>query len=172
MTIHVQIGNSDDKLPQRAWASFVSAVDSAIATRAVEVHGRWFSAPAEPWQSAAWTFEAAHDAAGLLCDALRTLAREYGQDSIAWTEGATHFLAPSTPEPEPVITHTYTLNCEYGRMRNGEWCDQVYVWEGPAADVFHAHRRAVAAAQIAGWQATSHHDGTTTILCPGREPHQ
>lgn len=99
-TIYVSIGNSDDKLTQARWSRFYEEVDRAIRDvvkyEGARIHGTWLSLPQEPWQNACWCFEADDELADKVL-ALRVrlgeLAREFGQDSIAWAEAPkTEFL--------------------------------------------------------------------------------
>lgn len=102
ITVYVSIGNSDDKLSQADWSSFVLDVDrafeSAVRYEGVRVHGRWHSLATEPWQNACWCAEW-HDDLAHIVEAfkrkLATIAREYRQDSIAWAEATTTFLRPT-----------------------------------------------------------------------------
>lgn len=100
ITVYVSIGNSDDKLSQLDWASFVEQVDRGVSTVAmlegVRVHGRWYSLPSEPWQNACWCIEydeALHENIEDLRQLLRACARKYRQDSIAWAVATTEFLS-------------------------------------------------------------------------------
>ena len=109
-TILVTIGNSDDRLPQAEWAKFQHRVDRLVHVGATETFGRFHTGPDQPWQTAAWSFTIDprttvssgarafggerddRPAGDWLREELRGLAAEYGQDSIAWTEGPTTFL--------------------------------------------------------------------------------
>lgn len=96
-TIHIAIGNSDDKLTQRQWARYIDAVDDAIKQAAVEVHGRWYSAPDVQWQNAAWAFVLREDMGGeftkgWLKARLGDIAKQFGQETIAWNESVTEFI--------------------------------------------------------------------------------
>lgn len=92
-TIVVQIGNSDDKLPQKRWSEFVHAADELIQDLAEQVHFSGASGSAAPWQNACWV---------LVCDEvvlsdslvplLRNLADVFHQESIAVTVGDTRFI--------------------------------------------------------------------------------
>ena len=96
-TITIQIGNSDDKLTQIQWASYVSEVDSAIKKAHANIHFSGFSEPGKPWQNAAWVIEYMGDMSlwivecGKLREKLTKIRKQYKQDSIAWTEGQTYF---------------------------------------------------------------------------------
>lgn len=97
MTVHIAIGNSDDRLTQQEWAAFVESVDMLVRSSASVVHGAWLSEAASPWQNAAWGFEPG-DAPNMLKVRLSACARDYRQESIAWTEGETEFLPGVHPE--------------------------------------------------------------------------
>ena len=102
-TIYVTIGNSDDKLEQHQWSAFCGAVDRVFdyAARYVgsTVHGRWYSLPNEQWQNACWCIEFAPDMPEEIIAQYRSeltrLAATFRQDSIAWAEATTEFLAPT-----------------------------------------------------------------------------
>jgi hypothetical protein len=102
-TVYISIGNSDDKLTQAEWSSYVQDVDrlfeSAVRYEGARVHGRWHSLPHEPWQNACWCAEWHEDLAPELAALKRMLAiaaRDYGQDSIAWAEATTTFIEPAS----------------------------------------------------------------------------
>lgn len=88
MIVYISIGNSDDKLTQSEWAFFCRDVDIIIRSRRLQVHGQWFSAPDSKYQNACWCVEHEFGPAGRedFKDQLRTIARQYKQDSIAWAE--------------------------------------------------------------------------------------
>jgi hypothetical protein len=94
ITVYVSIGNSDDKLTQAEWALFWGETQIAICAYADQIHGEWMSAPASRWQNACTAFDISRDRAAILCDALARLAAKYRQDSIAWAEARTEFIAP------------------------------------------------------------------------------
>lgn len=104
MIVYISIGNSDDKLSQADWSSFVLDVDRAFDTalryEGARPHGRWYSLSTEPWQNACWCAEWHPDLAHVVEGLKRTLtriARAYRQDSIAWAEARTEFLGPAEP---------------------------------------------------------------------------
>ncbi len=100
-TVYVSVGNSDDNLTQQEWAAFLVMVSYQIRRWGGRTHGVWYSEPVSQYQNACWCFEIINDwSEEELKKALKNLAREYRQDSIAWAEVAvTHFLEP-THEPE------------------------------------------------------------------------
>lgn len=97
MIVYISIGNSDDKLSQADWSSYVLDVDRAfdksVRYEGARVYGRWYSPPTEPWQNACWCAEwqLAH-----VVEALKrkvaSIARAYRQDSITWAVAETEFL--------------------------------------------------------------------------------
>lgn len=94
ITVYISIGNSDDKLTQAEWAAFLIDTHKALADATKDFHGSWFSHPGAPWQNACWCIEIADGVASKLKDALRRVAANYRQDSIAWAEApTTEFLS-------------------------------------------------------------------------------
>ena len=94
MTIHVSIGNSDDKLAQDEWAAYCNRVDGIVRAYSTRVFGAWYSLSNSPWQNACWAVEVSGDNWNRLRAALTGAASFYRQDSIAWCEGETEFLEP------------------------------------------------------------------------------
>jgi hypothetical protein len=86
ITVYVTVGNSDDKLTQKEWAAFVLRVHTALERRSLRMHGAWLSATASAWQNACWCVEVTPERVVSLKQDLRLLAREFRQDSIAWSE--------------------------------------------------------------------------------------
>lgn len=108
-TVYVSIGNSDDKLTQAEWADFYTEVDATLRGYSEAVHGAWTSASTSRWQNANWCIEIQPDkilkirmpydrrdvdTESLLRERLGQLAARYRQDSIAWAEATTEFIAP------------------------------------------------------------------------------
>lgn len=97
-TVHVAIGNSDDKLTQVEWVAFIKDMDATIRNYAIEVHGAWHSFPDSKYQNAAWAFDinpdpASHDGISKsLKYWLQVVAMKYRQDTIAWNESETQLL--------------------------------------------------------------------------------
>lgn len=86
VTVYVSIGNSDDKLPQREWAKFITDLNYAVSIHAREVYGQWFSEPAAPFQNMVTAFLLHVDEVGPLQRKLAKLRALYRQDSIAWAK--------------------------------------------------------------------------------------
>lgn len=91
-TVSVLIGNSDDKLPQSSWSTFVEWTDKAINEYCDGVHFMGYSNPAAKWQNACWVFTITEEREPELKAVLRKLRDKWGQDSIAYVVGKTEFL--------------------------------------------------------------------------------
>lgn len=96
-TVTVQIGNignSDDKLTQKEWSAFVSAIEDIVRAYHGFIHFCAGSDSRLPWQNFCWVFEIEDD--DILCDALKeqfTRTRiKFRQDSLVWTEGSRQFI--------------------------------------------------------------------------------
>lgn len=94
-TIYVSIGNSDDKLTQKDWASFLSCIDLIIQRFADEVHGSWVSLSTSEFQNACWCFELETESVNKrtgktfeeeVREKLVVSATEFKQESITWAE--------------------------------------------------------------------------------------
>jgi hypothetical protein len=92
-TITIQIGNSDDKLPQSRWSLFYQSVQELLGTMCEQMHFSGASDPTARWQNAAWVIECDEESVAAIRKELALIATEFGQDSIAWTEGVTEFIA-------------------------------------------------------------------------------
>ena len=91
-TIVVQIGNSDNKLPQEEWAQFVQRVDHIVREYAKTVYFFGGTENWAVWQRVCWVF----DGEGLQSDnfkkRLTEIRKEFRQDAAAFTEGETEFI--------------------------------------------------------------------------------
>lgn len=92
MTIHITIGNSDNRLTQRAWSNFARALDAAVREHADLVHGAFYSLSDAPWQNACWSLESESPSREILRRRVAELGREYDQHSVAWNESDTEML--------------------------------------------------------------------------------
>jgi hypothetical protein len=97
VSIYVSIGNSDDKLTQKEWSEFCNDLHTEIIAFRGSIHGRWFSASSDIYQNACICFEISDSNAKRLKGALKVLARQYGQDWIAWAEAELTKLEPVAP---------------------------------------------------------------------------
>ena len=94
--ITVQIGNTDDKLTQREWSQFFHRVDGVIRDAAHNVYFSGHALPAAPWQNGCWCFDVNSKITRLYLErVILTIAKNYRQESVAWTEGETDFLLTS-----------------------------------------------------------------------------
>lgn len=95
MTIHVAIGNSDDRLPQREWSQYWEEVESWVDSVAITKYGAWLSAPMSRYQNACWAFDLHHFVDPEMARSrLSVIAKQYGQESVSWNESVTRFVAP------------------------------------------------------------------------------
>lgn len=94
-TITVQIGNSDDKLTQKEWNSFVQFTHIEILKLIVD-NGMHFCAGSPSsavWQNYCFVFNIESINIPHLKECLKDMAKRFKQNSIAWTEGDTEFLS-------------------------------------------------------------------------------
>lgn len=100
--VFIGIGNSDDKLTQRAWVAFQLDVRNAIQDTTATIHGDWTSYPDSLYQNATWCVELVDDEVPEFKGVLAAIAVQYKQDAIAWNQIArTEFLGPASA----TITH-------------------------------------------------------------------
>jgi hypothetical protein len=85
LTVYAAVGNSDDRLGQRLWSTYVAEFLDLVRLHAEVVHGEWHSAPDSPYQNACVCLEVDLEAVADLRDELAELRAQYGQDSVAWT---------------------------------------------------------------------------------------
>lgn len=86
MFVYVSIGNSDDNLAQKEWSEFCGDLLWAVDTFGERRHGVWFSNPNSQWQNACYCFEILEEKIPEMKKQLTVLARQYGQESIAWVQ--------------------------------------------------------------------------------------
>lgn len=91
-TVHLGVGNSDDKLGQREWAVFLEELKDLVRRYTTKVHGWWYSEPVAPWQNAQVAFQLDPVYHTYFRAELTALRKQYLQDSVAWTEGVTEFV--------------------------------------------------------------------------------
>lgn len=94
-TIYVSIGNTDGKLTHQEWSEYFRKVNDLLteSRAATAVYGVWHSLPATPYVNACWAVEIPAVNLEAAKDVLRTLARRYRQDSIAFATATTEFLS-------------------------------------------------------------------------------
>jgi hypothetical protein len=91
-TIVVQIGNSDNKLPQAEWAEFVRGVDKFIRELATTVHFFGGTENWAAWQRVCWVFECEDSRLEPLKSRVTETREKFCQDAAAFTEGETEFI--------------------------------------------------------------------------------
>lgn len=104
VTVYISIGNSDDRLPQVQWSSFVREVEESLSRFTIDarahIHGAWVSRSDDAHQNACWCVEFPQDSATAmealrLRSRLRGLAVVYQQEAISWASvGTQEFLEP------------------------------------------------------------------------------
>lgn len=82
-TAHVAIGNSDDKLTQERWSTFVTDLELVVLAVGVRLHGTWSSMSTSVYQNACVAFEIEPAREDDLRAALSGLRLKYGQEAIA-----------------------------------------------------------------------------------------
>jgi hypothetical protein len=92
-TVTIQIGNSDNKLPQVAWSSFTQKLHKVASVYGTEIHFFGVSAGDAPWQNCCVVLNVHGRHLDSLRMALKELALAFSQDSIAMTLGDTEFVA-------------------------------------------------------------------------------
>ena len=92
VTVYISIGNSDDRLTQRRWAEFHWNIHSELEGRG-QLHGEWASDPVAEFQNACWciTFPDGR-IAGLVRTLVACIARQFGQEAVAWAVAETDFV--------------------------------------------------------------------------------
>lgn len=90
---YITIGNSDDKLEQHEWSSFIRELKGTLADYRGRTYDEWYSAPDSMWQNMCICREIHRADLDLLRAALRALRRFYRQDSVALvTSGRTELV--------------------------------------------------------------------------------
>jgi hypothetical protein len=92
MIVCIQAGNTDNKLTQQEWASFVEHIN---ATLAIHQQGRYFFGGSEtyaPWQNVCFVCEVDPTCLNALKTDLAQVRASYKQDSIAMLSGKTEFI--------------------------------------------------------------------------------
>lgn len=95
-TAVIQIGNSDDKLPQWEWSAFTQDLRRLVARICEAIHFFGYSPPEAIWQNCCVVVVLPENLLPQLDSELSKLCRAYRQDSIALTVGDTQFVPPPT----------------------------------------------------------------------------
>lgn len=91
-TVTIQIGNSDDKLPQAQWSNFVSDIDRSVIEHCQDIHFHGFSPGNAEWQNACWVAQVMDQHLAEFKSDLMHWREKYDQDSLAFTIGETTFI--------------------------------------------------------------------------------
>lgn len=83
VTVHIGIGNSDDKLSQREWQGFINRLRNISLTYRSKMLGEWFSLADKEWQNGQFAWIMPAQLLPALRVALATARDAYRQDSIA-----------------------------------------------------------------------------------------
>lgn len=97
-TVTVQIGNSDDRLTQKEWSSYIKETHRTIQKHAQQLHFTGGSSQSAPWQNYCWVFNVSgsrRECKQLLVELVKELGRVrhmFDQESIAFSVGTTEFI--------------------------------------------------------------------------------
>jgi len=98
VNLFVEIGNSDDKLPQERWSLFVHWMQTTVETYSTKILGVYFSAPEARWQNACWHFTIKGKDFNELEKRIGGIATKFDQQAIALTQGDTVFVTKEGKE--------------------------------------------------------------------------
>lgn len=92
-TVHIAIGNTDNKLTQQEWANYFSDVSTLVHgwNGITQVFGEWVSPSTAPFQNAAWAFAYPANWEDFR-DHLSSTAGKYGQTTVAVNISVTEFV--------------------------------------------------------------------------------
>lgn len=88
-TVTLQIGNSDDKLTQAEWSSFVFAMRDAVIRSMHQMHFSGTSPSDAVWQNACFVFEIHDGNIPRLYELAIECRRKFRQESVAISIGDT-----------------------------------------------------------------------------------
>lgn len=91
-TVHIAIGNSDDKLSQHRWSQYIRELITLVRGIADATHGVWFSAPDAMFQNCCVAIEVPSVMLDDLRLSLTKLRKDFDQDSIAVNVSDTEFV--------------------------------------------------------------------------------
>lgn len=102
-TVTIQIGNSDNKLPQNVWADFIEYTAKVcrptLQHPQVHTHFEGGSSYDKKWQNSCWVLVCPDDYINVLRTHLGKAAAKFNQDSIAMSVAdSTEFVEAITPE--------------------------------------------------------------------------
>jgi hypothetical protein len=85
MYIVISIGNTDNKLTQQEWSSFVVQMDSALHLEG-KIHFFGGSSTWDPWQNAAWILESTSNIKSIQ-EVVTLIRKRYNQESAFFMIG-------------------------------------------------------------------------------------
>ncbi len=92
VTVAILIGNTDNKLTQQMWATYVRDMSSLVADYTEDIHFCGGPSTFERYQNACWVFTIDDRDRSSLRTKITKLREEYRQDSVAWLIGTTEFI--------------------------------------------------------------------------------
>lgn len=115
ITAVIQIGNSDDRLSQAKWSTFISHLNHWLDRNCEQVHFAGCSPASMPWQNACFVITiASRRSVQELRERLAMYAANYEQDSIALTIGNTELIGPSVIRaimPNEWLYRNWSIDC-------------------------------------------------------------
>ena len=91
-TVTIQIGNSDNKLGQKAWSKFIRETRAVVGKHCGQVHFDGGASFDSQWQNVCIVAEVQEIDKQPLCDALGDVRSKFFQDSTAVTFGQTKLV--------------------------------------------------------------------------------
>jgi hypothetical protein len=91
-TVTLQIGNSDNKLPQVVWSRYIREMRNLVKSYAGQVFFQGGSPWDAPWQNACWVFSCDELYLEELKDQVAACRQAYRQESVAMLVGITEFV--------------------------------------------------------------------------------
>lgn len=91
-TVVINIGNSDNKLTQSEWSSYIDHMNQVTNEFTDRTHFCGGSSFDVPWQNACWVCEIRQDQTQSLMEAIRCCRQKWKQDSAAVTIGTTELI--------------------------------------------------------------------------------
>jgi hypothetical protein len=92
MTVTVQLGNTDNKLTQQEWSSFITSVRVCLTAFNVTTHFQGGTREDAPYQNFCIVFNAKPETLPTLKHQVCMVGASFRQNSVAWTEGVTEFI--------------------------------------------------------------------------------
>jgi|GEM_PF-1614689 len=120
-TITLCIGNSDDKLTQKEWATFIKEIENLLGCGTNDnVQFSGFSSPDAPWQNACYVFGLEEIEIDYFKDRMRIILRSYDQDSAAIAIGDVEFVKSEDPTKAEAKRKEYVAHLRVAAKRLSE----------------------------------------------------